>query len=149
METVQSLKSEFDLDLKPFDLKSKRSSPWVMIINWCVKYHYCRSKGDGVIVRKRCKLQSTNLTLTFDLFTLKSIGVFFPSWAIHVWSFIIEGQKEIKLSCGNHFFPQKDKQTDGQTAMVNKITPHNFVGAGGGGVMKIQYLHLQTASRHL
>ena len=35
-------------------------------------------KGNEVIVQKRCKLQSTNLTLTFDLW----------SKAIHVWSII-------------------------------------------------------------
>ena len=34
--------------------------------NTCVKYHHCRSKDNRFIVRKFCKVQSPNLTLTFD-----------------------------------------------------------------------------------
>ena len=63
-ETVQSFKSEFDLDL------------WIQksteVLLWSWSKHVLSiitlwQKGDGVIVRKRCKYQSTNLTLIFWL----------------------------------------------------------------------------------
>ena len=45
------LKSKFDLELWPFDPEINRGPPWVMV-NTCVKYHYCMWKVKGVIVRK-------------------------------------------------------------------------------------------------
>ena len=111
-------KSELHLDLWPIDAKIKRGSPWVMI-NSCIKCHHCMSKDNGVVMRKRFKLQSTNLTLTFDPYTPKSIRVVIRSSAIHAWSIIIIGQKETELSCENHFFI---RQTDIQT-WWNQLTP--------------------------
>ena len=43
---LQSSKCEFDLDL----------CPPLVIINSCVKYHFCMSKGNGVIVWKQYRL---------------------------------------------------------------------------------------------
>ena len=43
---MQSSKSKYDLDLWPLDSKINRGPP-VVIINSCVKYHYCMSKGNG------------------------------------------------------------------------------------------------------
>ena len=72
------------------------------MVNTCIKYHQIMSKGNGIIVQKWCKLQSTNLTLTFDLLTPKSIGVFLLLWEIHEWSIIIVCQKEI---INSKFYP--------------------------------------------
>ena len=74
VETVQSFKSEFELDPK-----TNRGAPWIMI-NSCVKYHHCMSKGKGVIVRNQ------------------------------------------------FFYRQTDRQTDGR--MVKPVYPHNFVVGG-------------------
>ena len=48
-ETVKSLKSKYDLDL--LTPKSIEFFLWVMV-NTCVKYHHCISKGKRVIVQK-------------------------------------------------------------------------------------------------
>ena len=97
MEILQSSKSKFDLYLWPIDPKINRGTSWVMI-NSCVKYHYCMSKGNRVIVLKGYKVQSPNLT--FGLLIPKSIEVI-GSWSTNVWSIIIVCQKVMELSCGN------------------------------------------------
>ena len=102
----------------PTDPKINRGSPWVMIDSHG-KYHHCMSKDNAVIVRKRCKLQSTNLALTFNLFTQTTIWLFLQSWAIHVWSIIIVGQKAMEYRAET-IFPE----TDGQTAMVKPVYRH-------------------------
>ena len=58
-------------------------------------------KRNGVIVRKRYKVQSPNMTFTFEPLTPKSIEVLLGSCSIHVWSIIIVCQKGKQLSCGN------------------------------------------------
>ena len=67
METIESLKSEYDLDFLT------QKSIEVFLGSWST--HVLRSiimsQGDGFIVQKRCKLQSKNLNLTFDLLTKK------------------------------------------------------------------------------
>ena len=110
-ETVQSLKSEFDLDIWPLDSKIHRSPPFGYVQYMYHLYIHFISKVSGVIVRKRCKLQSTNLTLTFG--PQNQNGLFLRSWTIHVWSIIIVCQKEMELSCGNYF--STDRRTGGQT----------------------------------
>ena len=69
MEKLCGNCKKFRVRIRPWPLKywhkTNRGPPWVMK-NWCIKYHHCMSKGNGVIVRKRCKIQSENLTLTFS-----------------------------------------------------------------------------------
>ena len=43
------------------------------------------------------------MTLTFDLLTSKSIGRILDSWWVSVWSFMIIGWLQSRLSSGNHF----------------------------------------------
>jgi hypothetical protein len=43
------------------------------------------------------------VTLTFDLVTQKSIGVFYLIWTIILLSLNNVGQMELKLCCGNCF----------------------------------------------
>ena len=43
------------------------------------------------------------MTLTFDLWTSKSIGHILDSWWVSVWSFMIIGWLQSQLSSGNHF----------------------------------------------
>ena len=43
------------------------------------------------------------MTLTFDLETWKSKGVFYQSWSMYLWSFMILGLNFLELSSANHF----------------------------------------------
>ena len=101
-ETVQSFKSEFDLDLWPIDPKINRGPPWVMI-NSCLKYHHCMSKGNGVIVRKPPFHRQTD-----------SQPISIPPHSF----------------AGGWGYPRTDRRTDRQTAMVKPVYPHNFIGRG-------------------
>ena len=131
--TMQKRYIKFEIPIWPwpFDPEINRGPPRVVVNT----YHHFMSKCDSVIMRKRSKLQSTNLTLTFDLLTRKSLGAIFWSWEIHLWSIIIVCQKERELSCGNHF--STDRQTDSYGETSIPPSPQHF-GRGGGCCMNIE-----------
>ena len=54
VETIQSLKTKFDLVLWSCDPKTNRG-PSQVEVNTFVKYHYCMPKVNGAVVRKRLK----------------------------------------------------------------------------------------------
>ena len=52
VETIQSVKTKYDLVLRSFDPKINRG-PSQVEVNTFVKYHYCKPKVNGAVVRKR------------------------------------------------------------------------------------------------
>ena len=94
-----SIAETSSFDLWTFDPKISRGPSWVMV-NTCVKYHHCMPKRNGVIVRKRLKLLSSNMTLTFDLLTQNQKRSFSVhcQYMCEVSSFF---HKELDLSCRN------------------------------------------------
>ena len=52
METIQSVKTKYDLVLLSFDPKINRG-PSQVEVNTFVKSHYCMPKVNGAMVRKR------------------------------------------------------------------------------------------------
>jgi len=67
-----------------------------------MKFEGSGLKGTQVIERKRFSLLVT-VTLTFDLLTPKSIGVFYWIRAITLWSLKALGQRVLELLSGNGF----------------------------------------------
>jgi hypothetical protein len=83
---------------------------WILWAKWNLRYAPETVFSFKVIV-----------TLTFDLVTPKSIGVFYPILATILWSLNIVGQMELKLCSGNQI---ADERTD--TCRYNTICPKFF-----------------------
>ena len=66
-----------------------------------MKYESCSLKTTQVIVSEPKCWQSSVVTLTFDLLTPKSIGIFLLSSCIYVWNMKAVPWKLLKLSCQN------------------------------------------------
>ena len=74
----------------------------IIIVNQKIIELLCRNFANRVIVQKFCKVQSLNLTLTFDLLTSISIEVLLGPWSTRVWRIVIVCHKVIELSCRNN-----------------------------------------------
>ena len=119
-DTAQSFKSEFDLYLLDFDSKNHRGPPWVMN-NVSIKYHDFVSIGDGSIVQKWCKLQSTNLTLTLAVWPHYQYGSSSGhlQYMCKVSSLYVKRKWSYRAETT---FPQTDRQTDRQSWCKNRQT---------------------------
>ena len=93
------------------------------MVNTCVKYDHCMSKGNGVIVQKLYNFSSLNLILIFDSKSYSGPHqVMINTCMKYLFSFWrIVRKKEMEFSSRNHF------ATDGQTALLKPVYPHNFV----------------------
>ena len=84
-------------------------SPIRVLANTCVKYYYCWSKGEGVIVLKVLKIWSPNFDLDLWPFDPK-INRGLPRIMVNtLWSIIIVGQKQKELLYRNHFSTDRQK----------------------------------------
>ena len=114
-----------DLDLWSTEPEINR----VLLLN--KGYHPMKFEGSG---SKRTWVIVFTLwvtvTLTFDLLTSKSIGVFYSIRATTLWSLKALGQRVLELLSGNVVW-QTDRQPDGQTDKAKTIClpqrggPHN------------------------
>ena len=105
-----------DLDLWPFDPKIYRRLSFP-ILYLCMKYKVCRLRDCWVIALQqsvdRQSWQNSVVTLTFDLWTPKPIGVFLSLSSICVWSMKFVGWEIFELSHYNKVWT--DRQTDRQS----------------------------------
>ena len=82
----------------PLDPKMYRYLP-LTILHLCIKYESCTLKTNQVIVSEPKCWQSSVVTLTFELLTLKFIGIFLSPSCIYVWNMKAVSWKLLKLSC--------------------------------------------------
>ena len=82
------------------------------------------------------------VTLTFDLLTPKSIGVFYSIRAITLWSLKALGQRVLELLSGNEVW-QTDRRTDGQTD--RRTRQKQYVSPRGGRHNNLMQLTLKFA----
>ena len=93
------------------------------------KFEACRTKHCWVISCIRYGRWTWPLTLTFDLLTWISIGIFYSSRTIYtyqVWSFWSYQLHKVKGD--RHTDQRTDIPTDGRTGMCNAICPSFFKG---------------------
>ena len=135
-----------DLDLWPTDPNIKRVFYLIRAITlWSMNalgqkvlklLRGKRSMTDGLTDRRTRQKQyvsprgGVTVTLTFDLLTPISIGVFYSIRAITLWSMKALGHKVLKLLSGNEVW-QTDWRTDGQ--MDRRTRQKQYVSPRGGG----------------
>ena len=87
----------------PLDLKIYGAHPCLMG-SLHVKFHDDRCKGKACSYAPETIFSNLCIvTLTFDLWTSKSIGHILASWGVCMWSFMMIGVKGKQLCAGNHF----------------------------------------------
>ena len=93
VRTKPETKLKSSLDLWPFNPKMYKH-----LLDQCMKYESCALKITQVIVSEAKCWQSSVATLTFDLLTPKSIGVFLSLSSICVWNIKFVGWEIVELS---------------------------------------------------
>ena len=112
-------------------------------------------KRKGIVVRKRYKVWSPNLTLTFDVLIPKSIEVLFGSWSTYVLSIIILCQKvmimrkrcklqSINLTLTFDVLTQKSKEVLPPVKSNTCVKYHHCMSKGSGVIVWKPLFHRQT-----
>ena len=135
-----------DLDLWPTDLKINRG----ILLN--KGYHPMKFEGSGPKENSSYWAETVftlwvTVTLTFDLLTPKSIGVFYSIRAITLWSLKALGQRVLELLSGNGFYSSGHCDLDlwptdpkiNKGLLLNKgYHPVKFEGSGSKGTRVIE-----------